>query len=117
MVILSKILILAGLFFFLTSVIGLLRFPDFYSRMHATGKGDTLGAFLVLSGLALYNLHHGFEWLVIVQSIKLLLIAFFWFIVSPTATHALLRSAYESGKMPWTKDNKTVIDWPPQKEN
>ena len=116
MVIGAKILILAGLFFLATGVIGFLRFPDFYSRMHATGKGDTLGALLILSGLALYNLHHGFAWLEVVQSIKLIIIAVFWFIVGPTATHALLRSTYESGIMPWTKDNKTVIDWPPKGE-
>jgi monovalent cation/proton antiporter MnhG/PhaG subunit len=53
--------ILGGVFFFATATIGLLRFPDFYCRMHATGKGDTLGALLALIGLALYNLHHGFS--------------------------------------------------------
>ena len=116
MVLGAKILILAGLFFLTTGVIGFLRFPDFYSRMHATGKGDTLGALLVLSGLALYNLHHGLAWLDIVQSVKLLLIAAFWFIAGPTATHALLRSTFESGVVPWTKDDKIVIDWPPKEE-
>ncbi|MDY6967112.1 MAG: monovalent cation/H(+) antiporter subunit G [Spirochaetota bacterium] len=109
MVIVAKILVVAGVFFFFTSVIGLLRFPDFYSRMHATGKGDTLGALLILVGLAIYNLHHGFAWLDVVQSIKLLLIAVFWLLAGPTATHALLRSAYNSGIKPWTKDNKAVV--------
>ncbi|MDY6935854.1 MAG: monovalent cation/H(+) antiporter subunit G [Spirochaetota bacterium] len=116
MVIASKILIVSGLFFLTTGVIGFLRFPDFYSRMHATGKGDTLGALLILLGFALYNLHHGFVWLDIVQSVKLILIAVFWIIASPTATHALLRSTFESGVQPWTKDGKTVIDWPLKEE-
>ena len=42
MEILAYILISTGLIFFLGTTIGLLRFPDFYSRMHAAGKGDTL---------------------------------------------------------------------------
>lgn len=116
MVIVAKILIVGGLFFLTTGVIGFLRFPDFYSRMHATGKGDTLGSLLILIGLALYNLHHGHAWLEVIQSIKLIIIAAFWFIVSPTATHALLRSTFESGIMPWTKDNKSVIEWPSKEE-
>jgi len=105
---------LAGIFFFTTGVIGFLRFPDFYSRMHATGKGDTLGAVLVLTGLALYNLHHGFSLGSILVSIKLMFIAVFWFLANPTATHALLRAAFDSGLTPWTKDGKSVIEWPPK---
>ena len=51
-----KILLILSLFFFTTATIGFLRFPDFYSRMHATGKGDTLGILLALLGLAIYHL-------------------------------------------------------------
>ena len=40
-----------GLFFFTTATIGLLRFPDFFSRLHATGKGDTLAVLFSLIGL------------------------------------------------------------------
>lgn len=104
----------AGTFFFATGVIGFLRFPDFYSRMHATGKGDTLGAVLTLAGLALYNLDAGFSLGNILVSIKLMFIVVFWFLASPTATHALLRAAYDSGLMPWTKDGKPVVEWPPK---
>jgi multicomponent Na+:H+ antiporter subunit G len=114
MVVVAAIFMLAGLFFFTTATIGFLRFPDFYSRMHATGKGDTLGALLSLIGLALYNLHHEFYWLGSVQSIKLIFIAIFWFLASPTGTHALLRSAFESDITPWTKDNRPIIEWPPE---
>lgn len=114
MAVVVAIFMLAGLFFFTTATIGLLRFPDFYSRMHATGKGDTLGLLLSLIGLAIYNLHHEFCWLGLVQSIKLIFIAIFWFLANPTATHALLRSAFESDLMPWTKDNRPVIEWPPK---
>lgn len=108
MVIAAKIIIIIGIFFFTTGVIGFLRFPDFYTRMHATGKGDTLGSLLILLGLAIYNLDTGLTWPHIVLSVKLLIIAFFWFLASPTATHALLRAAFESGNEPWTKDNHPV---------
>ena len=48
-------LMIAGLFFFFATTIGVLRFPDFYTRMHAAGKGDTLSSLLILVGLAIYN--------------------------------------------------------------
>ena len=113
MTVVAAVLILAGTFFFATGVIGILRFPDFYSRMHATGKGDTLGTVLTLAGLALYNLDAGITLANVLVSIKLMFIGVFWFLANPTATHALLRAAFDSGLMPWTKDGDPVIDWPP----
>ena len=112
----AVVLILGGTFFFATGVIGILRFPDFYSRMHATGKGDTLGTVLTLAGLALYNLEAGFTLANVLVSIKLMFIGVFWFLANPTATHALLRAAFDSGLMPWVKDGEPVIDWPPRTE-
>jgi multicomponent Na+:H+ antiporter subunit G len=103
MTILVIFLISAGTFFFLTGTIGFLRFPDFYSRMHATGKSDTLGTLLSLVGLALYS---GFTLI----SIKILFIAVFVFLTSPTATHALLRGAFDSGIPPWVKDGEPIKD-------
>jgi multicomponent Na+:H+ antiporter subunit G len=109
--IITVILVVAGVFFFFAATVGFLRFPDFYSRMHATGKGDTFGLFLSILGLAIYNLFDNPSWyLGVVQTVKLISIAVFWFLASPTATHALLRSAYESGVMPWTKDGICVRD-------
>lgn len=102
--------LLAGLFLFFAATVGILRFPDFYTRMHATGKGDTLAVLLCLIGLALYNLSDNATWPGVVQSVKLIFIAGFWLIASPTATHALLRSAFESGIQPWTKDGQVIID-------
>ena len=88
-----------GLFFFTTATIGLLRFPDFYSRLHATGKGDTLAVFLCLIGIALYE---GFS----LVSLKIVFIAVFIFLTSPTATHAIARAAFKN-KMPmWTKEQE-----------
>lgn len=103
MKILAIIFIIAGAFFFSTATIGLLRFPDFYCRMHATGKGDTLGAFLSLTGLAIYNLNNGFSLTAILVSIKIMFIALFIFIANPTATHAISRAGLKCGIEPWTR--------------
>jgi multicomponent Na+:H+ antiporter subunit G len=101
--IVSILLILTGTFFFFSGTIGFLRFPDFYTRMHATGKCDTLGALFSLAGMVLYN---GFSLI----SLKIFLIALLVFFTSPTATHAILRGAFDAGVEPWTKDGKSVID-------
>ncbi|UCH46014.1 MAG: monovalent cation/H(+) antiporter subunit G, partial [Nitrospiraceae bacterium] len=103
MSVLAIILIVTGVFFFTTATIGLLRFPDFYTRMHAIGKGDTLGALLILAGLALYNLHHGFSIDVILISVKILFIALFIFIANPTATHAITKAGLDCSVKPWEK--------------
>lgn len=101
---LSAVLMLAGVFFFFTASMGVLRFPDFFTRMHAAGKGDTFGAFLMLSGMALYNLHAGFTLFAFLVSIKIMLIAVFIFIANPTACHAITKAALDAGVVPWTKE-------------
>ncbi|MDI6788138.1 MAG: monovalent cation/H(+) antiporter subunit G, partial [Planctomycetota bacterium] len=92
------ILVLGGIFFVAVGTLGLLRFPDFYTRAHATGKCDTLGMLLILLGLTLYAWSLGW-WLV---GGKLLVIALFIFLANPTATHALIRAAFLSGIKPWS---------------
>ncbi len=96
------ILILGGLFFFFTSTVGLLRFPDLYTRMHATGKGDTLAVLLIISGAIL---HHGLN----LDSAKLLLISVFISIANPTGTHAIGRAAYRCGIKPWLKKDVSKV--------
>lgn len=103
--IISAVLIVAGLFFFLTTTIGIIRFPDFYSRMHAAGKGDTLSSFLVLLGLALYNFHHLSIGAVLV-SLKIMFICVFIFMASPTATHHIIEAGFKAGIKHWSKDKK-----------
>jgi len=88
-------LVCAGVFFLLTGAIGLIRFPDFYTRMHAAGKCDTLGSLLVLIGLAS---HQGLD----LASVKLVVIALFIFFTSPTATHAIARAAHRNRLPMWT---------------
>jgi multicomponent Na+:H+ antiporter subunit G len=95
--ILCILFVLAGFFFFTTATLGLLRLPDFFSRLHATGKGDTLAVLLSLLGLAFYN---GFS----LTSVKILFIAVFMFLAQPTATHAISRAAFRCGEEPWTCD-------------
>ena len=84
----------AGLFFVLAGTIGVLRLPDFYTRLHAAGMTDTLGAELILLALIFQadNLQ---------MVLKLLLVAFFLFITSPTATHAVAHAAYRAGLKPY----------------
>lgn len=89
----------AGLFFTLVGSIGLLRLPDFYTRLHATGKCDTLGAGLIIAGLILYHLFHYFHTPLV--PIKLLFLILFIFIANPTATHAIMKAADETGVRPW----------------
>ncbi len=94
--ILSWVLIGGGASFSVIGGIGLLRFPDFYTRLHAAGITDTLGAWMLLVGFML----QADDWLVIV---KLALIVVFLFFTSPTGSHALARAALSSGMLPWTK--------------
>jgi multicomponent Na+:H+ antiporter subunit G len=82
-----------GLFFVLAGAVGVIRLPDFYTRLHAAGMTDTLGAELILFGLIL----QADGWQVIA---KLLLVAFFLFVTSPTATHAVAYAAYKAGEKP-----------------
>jgi len=92
----------AGLFFFTGGAVGILRFPDFYSRLHPAGKLDTLGSLLAMIALALFNLHH-FSLGALLTSLKMMLILVFVFLASPTATHAIVDAGVRAGLAPWTK--------------
>ncbi|MDA0224681.1 MAG: monovalent cation/H(+) antiporter subunit G [Proteobacteria bacterium] len=88
--ILSWTLLLGGTAFCLIGAVGLLRMPDFFTRMHAASVTDTLGAGLILAGLMLQA---GFT-LVMVKLVAIGLLIFF---TSPTATHALAKAAIARG--------------------
>ncbi|MDY6953504.1 MAG: monovalent cation/H(+) antiporter subunit G [Thermodesulfobacteriota bacterium] len=96
------LLLVAGLFFFTGGAVGILRFPDFYSRLHPAGKLDTLGSLLAMIALALFNLHH-FSLGALLTSLKIMLILVFVFLASPTATHAIVDAGVRAGLAPWTK--------------
>jgi multicomponent Na+:H+ antiporter subunit G len=91
--VLTVISLAGGLFFVMAGAVGVIRLPDFYTRLHAAGMTDTLGAELILFGLIL----QADGWQVIA---KLLLVAFFLFVTSPTATHAVAHAAYKAGEKP-----------------
>jgi multicomponent Na+:H+ antiporter subunit G len=79
-----------GSIFALIGGIGLLRLPEFYTRIHAVGVTDTLGAGLVLLSCGIYS---GFTLL----SVKLFTIWAFIYLTGPAATHALAKAAYAKG--------------------
>jgi multicomponent Na+:H+ antiporter subunit G len=86
-------LCLAGAILCVIGTIGVMRFPDFYTRMHAASITDTSGASVILIGMALMAP----DWLVVVK-----LVVVFWlvFLTSPTASHAVASAAYTAGLQP-----------------
>lgn len=91
-----------GVFFFAIGTIGILRLPDFYSRLHAAGKCDALAMTLTVSAVALYNLQD-LSFGSTLVSWKIIAIVFFVFMASPTATHAITKAAIIVGVEPWLK--------------
>lgn len=89
----SWILMLAGVGFVIIGTLGLVRLPDVYSRMHATGITDTTGAGLILVSLALQ------AGLTLVTA-KLFLIVIFLLYTTPTSTYALANAAFSRGLQP-----------------
>ena len=87
---LSWFLLLSGATFCVIGGIGLIRMPEFYTRCHAAGVSDTLGAGLILAGLALQT-SDPMVW------IKLFFTLAFLWITGPIATHALVKAAYARG--------------------
>lgn len=90
---LSWICLAGGSLFCLIGGIGLIRLPDFFSRMHGAGLTDTLGAGLILGGLVLQA---GIS----LNAAKLVFILFFLLLTSPTSTHLLARAALAAGLRP-----------------
>lgn len=89
----SWICLVAGGCFCIVSTIGLNRMPDFFTRVHAAGITDTVGAGLVLAGLMLQA-----GWTLVM--VKLAFVALLIFFNSPAATHALAKAALAHGLKP-----------------
>jgi multicomponent Na+:H+ antiporter subunit G len=90
----SAVLLTSGCFFAVTGGVGILRMPDFYTRLHAAGKVDSLAQALILSALMVQS------GLTLVTA-KLFLIVVFLLATTPTATHAVAKTAHLSGLKPW----------------
>lgn len=102
--VLSWVAIGGGLFFVLVGTVGVLRMPDVFTRLHAAGMTDTMGAGLLLLGMALQTIvgmMHGetHYWLVLV---RLVFVYAFLLFTSPIASHALARAAMAGKVEPWT---------------
>ena len=97
--VLSWICLLSGAAFLLIGAIGILRFPDFYTRLHAVSVCDTMGAGLVLVGLM-------FQGGLTLVTVKLLLMFYFMIFTGPTAVHALAGAALQGELDPVIDDRE-----------
>ncbi|MDP7059503.1 MAG: monovalent cation/H(+) antiporter subunit G [Candidatus Marinimicrobia bacterium] len=86
----SWICLVVGPVFCIIGGVGLLRLPDFYTRTHAAGITDTLGAGLIILGLILQA---GFTLI----TVKLVFIIIFMLFINPGATHGLAKAAFAQG--------------------
>ena len=93
------VFMVVGTFFAFTGSLGLVRMPDFYTRLHPAGKSDTLAQGLILVG-AMFQASDP------MVTLKLLLISLLLFVTAPTATHAITQAATKEEK-PWTKGGGT----------
>lgn len=93
---LGAVLVVAGTAFFLAGTIGLLRFPDAYTRLHALSKADNLGLGLLVLGLAVTADR-------LIDLVHLLLIWLLVLVASATTAHLIARSAHHRGVPPWTR--------------
>ncbi|MBN2125151.1 MAG: monovalent cation/H(+) antiporter subunit G [Deltaproteobacteria bacterium] len=96
------LLVGTGLLFFTGGGVGILRFPDFYTRLHPAGKLDTLGSLLMMLAIALFSLQP-FTWAALLTSLKIMLIVVFIFLSSPTATHSIVDAGLRAGLEPWSR--------------
>lgn len=93
----SGVCFLLGAFLILSGGVGILRFPDFFTRMHAAGITETLATSLILAGLMMLA-----GWGLVM--FKLALIFLFIMLTSPTASHALAKAALHGKLKPITYD-------------
>jgi multicomponent Na+:H+ antiporter subunit G len=91
-------LMIIGLFVLLVAAIGMIRLPDVFTRSHAVGLTDSVGALFFLTGLALYQ---G----VGANMIRVFLVLVLLYLLNPVITHAMVRAALRSGMKPWTRKN------------
>lgn len=89
--ILTLALMVAGLFFVFAMTVGMIRFPDAYTRLHAGTKGLTVGVGLILIGLAITGPGY-------ISASKTLLVGIFLLITNPLSTHAIARASYRTGR-------------------
>jgi len=94
----TTVLLIIGSLVSLTGAYGLLRMPDFYTRLHTAGKTDSLGQLLIFLGLVFVTPD-------LLTQIKLVAVGMILIIAAPTATHAITKAAHLHGLRPWTKSD------------
>lgn len=99
--VLSWIFLMTGSILGISGAVGIFRFKEFYSRLHAASVTDTLCVFFIVLGLILQA---GFT----IVSVKLVFVVLLLWLTSPVATHALIRSAYETGLSPVLKTSRSA---------
>lgn len=107
--IVSDLCLLLGSFLCISGGLGILRFPDFYTRMHAVGVTDTLAATMILIGLMLQSTDSS-------VIIKLLIILLMTLFISPTTSHTLAKAAIYNGLIPLTAQNLQIKNSTDEKE-
>ncbi len=91
---LAGIFVLAGTSFVLVAAIGLLRFPDFYTRVHAAAKAGTVGSALTLVALAIVSTETA-------EVLRAVAAIFFFFLTAPLSAHLLGKAAHSAGYQLW----------------
>jgi len=99
-------LVLGG-FLCISGAVGLIRFPDFFTRMHAASVTDTLATALIVGGLLLQS----DAWIV---QVKLVMVLIFVLLTSPTASHALAKAALHGGLQPLLTRSRPASNESPQ---
>jgi multicomponent Na+:H+ antiporter subunit G len=97
MTLVVAVLLVAGFAFHALAALGVIRLPDFYTRLHAVSKAETLGVVLTLAAVAVAE---GLS----LTAVKVVFVAVFLFLANPTSTHAIGRAAFRTGLAPWCRD-------------
>lgn len=110
--IISWLFLIAGSFFGISGAVGLFKFPDFFTRVHAASVTDSQAAGFIITGLILQT---DFD----LVAVKLVFILIFLLLTSPTASHALAKSARHGGllSIPETAEKKAKEQDSPEQGN
>lgn len=88
------VLLAGGFVFHAVAALGVLRMPDFYTRLHAVSKAETLGVLLTLAAVVVWVGPS-------ITAVKVIFVAVFLFLANPTSTHVIGRAALRTGLKPW----------------
>jgi multicomponent Na+:H+ antiporter subunit G len=99
MIWLVAIFMALGIFLLMVATVGVLRLPDFFTRVHTVGKADTLGIVLVLIGVAISE---GLN----LTSLKLVFVIVFYLLANPSSAHAISHAALRCGLPAWTRRDR-----------